>query len=144
MKAYKRILVPTDFTDSCKRAAERAREVARYYGSEITLLHIINYLPPGYVAVELPAEYASKEFLLGKARQLMDEWAAEQDLGDCEKIIETGQPKKIIVKTMEKINCDLVVLAPHAESGFAQFFGSVTNAVSQATKGDVLIVRPEE
>lgn len=143
MNAYKHILVPTDFTESCKRATERAREVAEFYKADITFLHIINYLPPGYVAVELPAEYASKEFLMDKAGKLLDEWADEHGLGNSKKIVETGQPKKVIVKTMQSTECDLVVLAPHAESGFAQFFGSVTNAVAQSTKGDVLIVRTE-
>jgi len=143
MTSYKHILVPTDLSDSCNPAAQQAKELAALYDAKVTLVHIINYLPPGYVSVELPAEFASKEFLLKKAKVRMEEWAESQGLGDCERIIETGQPKKVIVQLMEDQKCDLVVLAPHDESGFTRFFGSVTNAVAQSAKADVLIVRPE-
>jgi universal stress protein A len=143
MSGYNHILVPTDLSENVNPAARQAKEIATLHDAKITLLHIINYLPPGYVSVELPAEFASKEFLLEKAKKRMAEWADSQGLGDCEQIIETGQPKKIIVNLMEQKECDLVVLAPHDESGFTRFFGSVTNAVAQSAKSDVLIVRPE-
>ncbi len=143
MKAYKRILLPVDFSEPCKVASDRAREVADLYDAEVIMLHVIDYLPPTYVSVQLPKEFASKEFLLDKAKKHLAEWASATGFEQSEQIIETGQPKKAIVNIIESLGCDLAILAPHADSAFVRFFGSVTNAVAQNSNCDILVVRAE-
>ena len=142
MKSYKKILVPTDLTESCAVAAQQAKQIAEAFGGEVNVLHIIDYLPPAYVAVELPAEFASKKFVVERATASLNEWADKNGLSDCNKVVDTGHPKKTILKQIKDLEPDLVVLAPHHEDGLSLFFGSVTNAVAQSADVDILIARP--
>ena len=112
MSLYRNILVPTDFSSRCAGAAQRARNLSALSDGNITLLHVIDYLPPGYAAVELPRELVSKEFMVEKAKAHLDEWASENGLDDCEKIVEAGHPKRSVVEYAERTNADVVVLAP--------------------------------
>ena len=141
MNAYKKILLPIDFSPACELAAERARDMAEFYGAELSAIHVIDYLPPAYVTVELPKELSSKEFLLEKATTHLKEWVVKNGLEKCERIIETGQPKKVLTQIIKDREFDLVILVPHTDSAFVRFFGSVTNAVAQNTECDVLILR---
>ena len=141
MTPYNHILVTTDFSKQCSAAAQRARQLASELETGITLLHVVNYIPPSYVAIELPAKTLTTEFILEKAQSRMDEWADENGLSDCDKTITIGHPKHAILDHAREIGVDLVVMAPNMESKFVHLFGSVTNAVSQSANCDVLIVR---
>lgn len=141
MNAYKNILLPLDFSKTSVYAAERAREIAHNYDADLIILHIINYLPPAYVAIELPAELRSKEFMLGKATSHINEWTAEHGLTGFRKIVEIGQPKKVITRVIKELAIDLVVLAPREDNSLVRLFGSVTNAVVHHNDCDVLILR---
>ncbi len=141
MASYKKILLPVDFSKPTSHAAERARQLADHYGAELITLHVVDYIPPAYVSVELPSKAYTKEMLVEKATEYMKEWLEENGLQDRKNLIEVGKPKKIIPQVIDNLNIDLVVLAPHDDSAFVRLFGSVTNAVAQHTECDVLILK---
>ena len=141
MKAYKKILVPSDLSESCAIAAHQARQLASVFDSEVLVLHVVDYLPPAYMSAEIPAEFSSKELLIARATETLEKWAVENGLQDCKTLVEIGRPKKVIVTQIKEQEVDLVVMAPYHRDGIALFFGSVANAVAQATDVDVLIAR---
>ncbi len=141
MKTYKKILLPLDFSKNSAYAAERAKELAQFYGAELCVLHIIDYIPPIYVAAEIPAELSSEKKLTAKAQAHLDEWTNDHGLTDCPRMVEIGQPRKIIPKLIKDMNFDLVLLTPNDDNVIVRFFGSVSNAVAQHSDCDVLILR---
>ncbi|MBX2869524.1 MAG: universal stress protein [Acidiferrobacterales bacterium] len=141
MKTYTHILLPLDFSEKAVCAAERARELAHFYDANLSILHAIDYMPPTYMAAEIPATLSSKAYLVEKARAHLDQWATENDLEDCLKIVEIGPPKRVIIQAIKDNAYDLVLLSPNDNSVIGRFFGSVTNAIAQNTDCDVLILR---
>ena len=141
MDNYKHILTCVDFSDPSDRAAERAKSLAENYDAKITLLHIVNYTPPVYMGVELPASVASGELLEKGARKHMTEWAESMGLSHCDQVVVSGQARNAIVNACADKDIDLVVLGAHGETGLTRLFGSVANYVTQHVECDSLIVR---
>lgn len=51
--------MPVDFSTMGRKAIKKAIEIRGDSDAEIILAHIIDYAPPAYVAVEMPAIFAS-------------------------------------------------------------------------------------
>jgi len=45
MKAYQKILLPTDFSRNSESAALRACELAKFYRAHLSLFHVVEYYP---------------------------------------------------------------------------------------------------
>ena len=141
MEHFKKILLCTDFSEPAEKAAKRAAMLKGCCDAELVLIHIINYVPPVYMGVELPPIYADNDVMEESARNHLSQWAEEQGLGDCQQIVASGQVKKTIVDTADEIGADLVVLGAHSETGLSRLFGSVAHAVAQSAHCDVLVAR---
>ncbi len=144
MSEYKKIVLATDFSSASDLAAQRAGTLAQQGGAELTVLHVVNYVPPAYISVEMPAEYSSKKFLRARAAEHLKHWVEENGLQSAKQVTETGPAKRTIVDFAKEAGAELVVLGAHGETGLARVFGSVANAVAHHCECDVLIVRPDK
>ncbi len=61
MSNYKHLLLPTDLTEASEPAADRAEALAELTGAELTVLNVVDYVPPRWVANELPEEFLEIE-----------------------------------------------------------------------------------
>ncbi len=138
MKPYQHILVPTDFSETSGLAAQRAKNFSESFGAKLTILHVIDYVPPGHIAAELPANFASKDALVDRARTYLSDWLEQHQLGDCQQLIEAGSPKTEIVKAANDLSVDLIVMGTHGETGLARLIGSTANGVIHHADCDVL------
>lgn len=141
MNAYKQILLPTDFSTPSEQAAARAVELAKCYDSQLTVMHVVDYVPPGYAAAELPRSLASEDALLARARDHLKKWIENIELGDCQQVVKAGSPKGEIVSVAHDSAVDLIVMGTHGEKGWARLLGSTTQAVMNNAHCDVLAVR---
>jgi universal stress protein E len=57
-------------------------------------------------------------------------------------ILRRGHPTKTIVRTAERLNCDVIVLGRRESTVDAYLLGSVTKQVLRTTSLDVLVVAP--
>lgn len=140
MSEYTKILLPVDFSAASEAAARRALSLARGSEIEITALHIVDYVPPGYVAAGLPANMASAESVLGRARDYLEDWLEKLELSDVERRVTSGSPKMLIGQLADDLGIDLIVMGTRGERGVARLLGSTTNAVLQHAHCDVLVV----
>ena len=46
MGNYKHLLLPTDLTEASEQAAERASALAELTGAKLTILNVVDYMPP--------------------------------------------------------------------------------------------------
>jgi universal stress protein A len=143
MSSYQHILVPTDFSKPSEVAATRAVELAKFYGARLSLIHVVDYAPPGYIAVDLPAAVSSATKLVARAREHLAGWAQRLGLTVATQWVEVGSPKTEIVRKAKENDIDLIVLGTHGERGLARLLGSTTNAVQHEAPCDVLSVQAE-
>ena len=140
MKIYDHMLLPTDLTGASEPAAERARVLADFTGAKLTVLHIVDYVPPQWVANELPREYATESALVERAHTQLTEWVQKAGLDDRDRKIAVGSPKRIIVDTARDIGADLIVMGTRGDRGLARIIGSTSRGVLHDAPCDVLVV----
>jgi nucleotide-binding universal stress UspA family protein len=149
MKAYKRILVPTDGTRLSMKAAKEAATLAKNLKAEITAVYVMPpWIPPMMVeGTGLPAE-AFDERAFNKAteataRTALDKVRAAASAAHvaCEAVaLRQGEPWQGIVKTARSKKCDLIVMASHGRTGVAaMILGSETRKVLAHAKKPVLV-----
>ena len=140
MSVHKNILIPVDLSEASDPAAERAKSLAELSGAKITLLHVVDYLPPQFIAAQLPEGYSTEKALMDRAATQMEEWAEATGLGDCAKMVRMGSAKRIIVEVAKENECDLIVMSSHGDRGIARIIGSTARGVLHDAACDVLVV----
>ncbi len=144
----KTFLVPTDFSDCAKKAAEEALTLAEGFSGRVVFFHAVD-LYPSYavsytddfgVSVPLPPptpeelETEWEDFLLSLPLNKVD-W---------EKYTEEGEPATTILRQAEVKRADLLVMGTHGRSGLEHMLlGSVAEKVVRRAAYPVLTIRPE-
>jgi nucleotide-binding universal stress UspA family protein len=134
MAQLSRILVPVEFSPRCQGAVQYAEALARHFHSEIVLLHAIAPPLAYFGSVDSASWYNSVEF----ERDLEADRSRELDALPCDagdgvtvrRIVQHGDPARVIVDTAAAEHCDLIVMPTHGYGPFRRFLlGSVTAKV---------------
>ncbi len=137
----KHVLVGVDGSDGSRRAAGFARDIARAFQSQLTLLHVIEPLPvgmPGAFDAPMSEHYAKQ---MRHATDFLDALAEELELGTVEQVIEMGRPGDVICREAAERNVDLIVLGWHGHRpGTRLLVGSVGAHVVAAANRSVTVV----
>ncbi|SKB47201.1 Nucleotide-binding universal stress protein, UspA family [Salegentibacter holothuriorum] len=144
----KKILVPTDFSDTAEHALKIAAHLAKKHQSEIYLLHMLE-LPMQLIdpvgggnSQNLPESL----FFMKLAHQRFTKLMAKPFLKDI-KVHETvmfHQAFNGIMEVSEEYKCDIIIMGSHGASGFKEMFiGSNTEKVVRSSNIPVLVIKNE-
>ena len=128
MAAWKRILFPTDFSESADHALHYAVSIARKFGARIDVVHILamHEADPKVGKAEL------EQAVSGEYAELVD---------SCE-TVRAVSPEVGILETAEARGADLIVLGTHGRTGLRHvFLGSIAERVVQHAPVACLTVR---
>lgn len=141
MIPFKRILHPTDFSNSARAALPIACALARDYEATLVLLHVRDTPTPAigeFGALPLDAP-ESDESVHSRLRQLLPPGYA----GKVDCLARTGDVTQGILDAATQGRCDMIVLGTHGRSGLGRLFlGSVAEAVLRSATCPVLTVKP--
>jgi universal stress protein A len=140
----KRILVPTDFSDSSKKAEDQAVFLAKIFKAKITLLHVIessayaldtSLIPPG-------DPFGLREKLVDMTEQRVR--LLKENGADAEGICVIGVPYVEIIKAVQEYGADWVIMGTHGRRGLAHvLLGSTAERVIQRVQCPVLTVKAD-
>ena len=134
---FKRILVPTDFSEGAEQALKYAVRFNGLYHAEIFLLHVLNlpeYVSPLSAKAEIDSEVADDVLEAAKKRALEKLEDIVRRLADKKPAIITslsiGVPFEEIVKFSAERDVDLIVMSTHGRTGLGRILlGSTTERV---------------
>jgi nucleotide-binding universal stress UspA family protein len=136
-----RLLVPLDFSGKSRQALRYALPIAQKFAARIVLLHVI--ATTGKASTK-PAAIAELDRKKQAAATRLDDMAAKllpKNLHQ-ENQVRTGIPAEEILKLSNRLNIDMIVLAPHGRSGLKRIFlGSTAEQVMRQATCPVLSVR---
>jgi len=143
MERIERILVPTDFSEGSRRAAEFACFLAKVLGARLTLLHVFHMPTAEYgdavyatVVDRIPSLLRSCEAALQAEAALMKAGGFETAT-----LLREGNPAHEIVDAARSQKMDLVVIATHTHRGLARgLLGSVAEKVVRLSPVPVLTI----
>lgn len=140
------VLVPLDGSDHSEQALEYALQ--EFPDAEISVLHVLNpvgamaYSDVDYVDVDgyqqqLKHQRERGERILAAARE-----TAAGHGREVETLLESGQPARTILATVEDEGVDHIVMGSHGRSGVGRIlFGSVAETVTRRSPVPVTICR---
>ena len=147
MTSFSRIVVPTDFSETARRAFERAIALARDSDAEIHVCHAVEYVPPMVSPYEIPIP----EDYLQQTRT-----AAENRLNDvvtegnnagvhCQGHLLSDRADPGISNLAESLHADLIVMGTRGTSRLRHMFlGSVAERTVRHAPCSVLAVKIPE
>jgi len=141
----RRILVPTDFSETADRALLLARRLAGRFAAEIHLLHVRILLEDPHLVEEHQREL---ERLMTRSDQKTREVLGRQTTDDAivvhPHLVRGLSASESILEAMGDLGCDLVVMGTHGRRGLKHLLiGSVTEQVVRTSTVPVLTVRAD-
>lgn len=141
MNGYKKILLAVDLSDNSRLVGERAKAIARCYDADITLLHVVEYVPVEPMGEALLPTVQIESELVDRARTKLEELASTLALPQAPRLVETGSIKAEIVRAAQKLGADLIVLGSRERHGLAILLNFTEDTILHAAPCDVLAVR---
>lgn len=135
----KKILVPTDFSDTANKAAEMAAAIAKKTDARIYLLHVINLLEYGG-----EDETAKQLFVMKLVKKKMDALIKKPFFKGVNVVVALQYDLVYdqIFRNAREHEIDLIVMGTHGSSGVKELFlGSNTQKIVRMAKCPVLTVK---
>ena len=144
----KKILVPTDFSDTSKKAFQYALKFAEQFACEITLLHVVQPASP-MVGAPLAVEvYPETEDEFSEAEKNLAVLAAESHVNGANAVnssVRIGHAPNEITKAAKDLDVDLIIMATHGYTSWRHLcIGSTAERVVRTAPCPVLVVREKE
>ena len=157
----KKILCPTDMSDTSNYAFNYSASLANHYDASVTVLHVLeNPMPTSenLVTNVLGTKRwqkildQNKTEVIEKIRLRLENYCemTKAELSSCpflldEVIVKIGNPVQEILLEIDRNNYDLVILSAHGQGVLADaLMGSVSRKVLRRSKASVLVVRLPE
>jgi len=148
MTKVERVLCPTDFSEGSLQALSAARDIARKFGSEIALIHVLSIMPvlaadPTFVFENAEYERLLNEDAQKRLNDIVDELQREGITSRA--FLGHGDAAGEIVRISEQYKVNLIVIATFGKTGWRRLaFGSVTEKVVRLASCPVLTIRGVE
>jgi len=113
------IMVATDFSERSDRALRRATLLAKQFGADVTLVHVVDDDQPAYI---VDSEREQAESLLRRLADTMH----KVDGVACDARVITSTPFAGIVQVVEEFGPDLLVIGPHRRQVLKDAFVGTT------------------
>lgn len=143
----KKILAAVDFSNATAAVADAAAEMAKAFGAELHLLHVIEpeptYTAYGFTPDEFPAIHTFHQDTRVRAQKTLDETAARIASADLKPIthLGDGSPLHVLAEAVETIGVDLVVVGSHGHGVVASLLlGSVAEGMVRKSIVPTLVV----
>lgn len=144
--AYQNILVPVDGSETSFAAVAKAAELAKAFGSKITVVQVLTLDP--YIAAEYITANQTNDLIerarasivktLEEAKQKLTEQGVEAET----KLLEGQVIAREITNAAKDLNADLIVIGSHGRTGLKKLFlGSVAQSILSEGTTPVLVVR---
>ena len=144
--AYQNILVPVDGSETSFAAVAKAAELAKAFGSKITVVQVLTLDP--YIAAEYITANQTNDLIerarasivktLEEAKQKFTEQSVEAET----KLLEGQVIAREITNAAKDLNADLIVIGSHGRTGLKKLFlGSVAQSILSEGTTPVLVVR---
>jgi len=141
MSDYKRVLVAVDLSEHSDRVVNQAQVIANAFQAEMSLLHVVEYVPVEPMGEALLPAVDIEDELVEGARRRMDELAERAGIPEVDRRVENGTIKSELVRVAEEISADLVILGSRERHGVAVLLNLTEDTILHAAPCDVLAIR---
>lgn len=121
----RRILIPTDFSETADLALAHAVKMAHLLDSEITLLHVVSTFAFRVNLPEVDMDESQNAKLSGaigaKLKRIAEEIQTKEGVR-ITTMVTSGRIREEVVRIADEIDADLIIIGTHGVSGLREFF----------------------
>ena len=143
----KKILVPTDFSETSKKAVQYAVRFAEQFGCEIVLLHVIEPVTAvagAPLAVDIFPE-AEEDAIAAEAELGCFATRSRNHRNSFTSVVRIGHAPNEITKAAKELDVDLIMIATHGYTSWRHLcIGSTAERVVRTAPCSVFVVREKE
>lgn len=143
----KNIIVAVDFSNATPGVTQIAVDLAKAFGANLELFHVIepepSYTAYGFTPDEFPAMYAFQEEARRRAAEKLEELLTKvrTDVPKATSKMTEGSPLRSLLERVKESSADLVVLGSHGHGAIAALLiGSVAEGMVRKSTVPTLIV----
>jgi len=145
MDDINRILVVSRSTKNCRKALRYGISLARQYGSNLFVLHVIHdpFSVDGW-NLPLPSLKQEYEKLVKKAREDIDRIIKSERADGLEitEWIRGGKPVDEVMAAVKEEKIDLIIMSAHEEGRLEHYlFGRTVEELTRKMPGSILLVK---
>ena len=138
--AFRTLLVPVDFSESATRALDGAKALQTDDGATIHLVHVVQPIPPMYLAGQIASYFELDPGLRDRIEQHLGTWAGV--VPNSRTHITEGNPALEVARLSDALDADLIVMSTKGLTGVEHLLvGSVTERVCRFSVVPVLVMR---
>jgi universal stress protein A len=141
MSLYRKILLVLDLGEHSEQIAVRARDLAALLGAELSVLHVVEYVPVEPMGETLLPAMQVEEELVTRAKRRLTELTTKLGIEDLRRDVAAGNIKAEIVRAAQEWQADLIVLGSRERRGPSILVNLTEDTVLHAAPCDVLGVR---
>jgi universal stress protein A len=142
-----RVLVPTDFSETSKKAVQYALRFAEQFGCEIALIYVVEPATP-MIGAPLAVEPFTDEDEFSMAEKDLVALAAESHTNGARSVsslVRVGHAPNEITKAAKDLDVDLIIISTHGYTSWRHLcIGSTAERVVRTAPCPVLVVREKE
>lgn len=142
----KKILVPTDFSEQAENALKVAAQLAKKYGSEIYLLHMLELPLQEVDMMNNASPLPEAMFFVKLAQQKFEDLLSRDYLEGLvvRDIVKNYPSFSSIIDTCHEHKVDLIIMGSHGATGLKEMFiGSNTEKVVRTSDIPVMVIKNE-
>ncbi|MBL9078123.1 MAG: universal stress protein [Planctomycetes bacterium] len=145
MIQIRRIVCPTDFSPTAARAVDYAAEMARSFGAELTLLHVIPEMNYPLRSFGMASAFPHlREELHQRAADELAAVKAKIAGARVDTLLRDGEAHEQVLATTKALGADLIVMGTHGHTGLKHaLLGSTAEKVVRLSDCPVLTVRTQ-
>ncbi len=137
----KKILVALDGSERAAGVLRTACEVAERFDAELCLLRVILIPPEFPAAAHAVVPDTLPTLMTAEAERGLDELVARVPAArSARRLVESGQPWRVILDTAARLDVDLIALGSHGYGGIDRLIGTTAAKVANHADRNVLVV----
>lgn len=139
---YKKILIPTDGSETAKKASAHGIRLAKSLGAQVTALYVCDVT--AFFGVPTHAIIDTMNALLeDEGNKVLSEFKknSKKEGVKFDSMLKEGVPYEVIIETANELGHDLIVMGTHGRKGLDRLLlGSVTEKVVRTAHCPTLVV----
>lgn len=140
-KTYSHLLAAIELNDGGERVLQRARDLAKFFGARLSVIHAVEYLPldAGESMIAAPIDLTQQ--MQQQARDQLHELCQRLGIPADSALVAPGGVVAEILRLSAELKIDLIVIGHQQRRGLSALFSHTDESIVHRAPCDVLVLK---
>jgi universal stress protein A len=140
-KTYSHLLAAIELNDGGERVLQRARDLAKFFGAKLSVIHAVEYLPLDAGESMIAAPIDLTEQMQQQAREQLHALCQRLDLPADSAVVAPGGVVAEILRLSDELKADLIVIGHQQRRGLSALFSHTDESIVHRAPCDVMVLK---